>query len=797
MELFGFTNNRLNGVSFSFLSLDMVVSNSVLSHNTQFLLKVFLSKESRVSLLNSSFVSNTCKNTSQLAEMVGIKFPRLVAVQVFMQNVTVLENACSLSLFGITPRRSSLSSSSVTTGSVLQNRHSFGDINSQSGEKEANQRGVVTIKELNVIDNISGLEGAVLIQSGGDVFISNSTFKNNFGYFKSWCLYVQGGMQFVKIYNTTFLQTQDEGKLQSTKNGFIYFANPGSLVVINSTLKLEKFGNINAFLLVNGARSVEIVNSASIVCPIDTTLTLRNMSFWESMSNPETQIRVLTYSFQCNACPLQTYSLKRGHSNGFTLKNYPCHRPCPTGANCSHNIAAKPNYWGSYHIDRDEIEFKYCPIGYCCPSVNYSCPFVNDKNASHTGCQGNREGTLCGKCIGGYSQTLFSGQCRVSSECTDNCFWPLSITCAILFTSYLLFKYSILPHFKAQVLWFLSDNSIVPRDSTRDSGYLKIVFYFYQVSGLLLISTNTETLFRSHAIIPLVELFNFKIGSFNTGVVCPFSGLTALTKTLFEALLVLVILLIIPLIYTVHVLWARVRFSPSPSGGRYLAAAVEVFLLGYAVLASTSLKLLNCVTVESHLRWFYGGTEVCFQWWQGLSALFIVVYVVSFAMVLFWGTRLLHMGSISVRSFLCAFGFPLPWVISQTFLSAKRFFSKSPTTMVTSPEEPDITEQSRLLENVQQHNGLTSSVLQSLSAPFREPIREDPGTIYWDSVLIGRRFVLICLHTFIIDQFLRQVVMSLTCLLILIHHMSKAPYRDPRANSLETVSLTALIVIAT
>ena len=39
--------------------------------------------------------------------------------------------------------------------------------------------------------------------------------------------------------------------------------------------------------------------------------------------------------------------------------------------------------------------------------------------------------------------------------------------------------------------------------------------------------------------------------------------------------------------------------------------------------------------------------------------------------------------------------------------------------------------------------------------------------------------------------------MSLTCLLILIHHMSKAPYRDPRANSFETVSLTALIVIAT
>ena len=288
-------------------------------------------------------------------------------------------------------------------------------------------------------------------------------------------------------------------------------------------------------------------------------------------------------------------------------------RPCPPGANCSHNIAAKPKYRGSYLLDQDEVEFKYCPIGYCCPSLNYSCPFVNEQNASHTGCQGNREGTLCGKCIDGYSQTLFSGQCRHSSECRDYWFWPLSISIALLFIIYLSWKSSILRCFKAQVLWFLSYDSIVLRDSARNSGYLKIVFYFYQVGGLLLVSTNTETLLRSHAIIPLVELFNFKVASFNSGVVCPFPGLTALTKTLFAALLVPVILLIIPLIYTVHVLWAQVRQSPRPSEGRYLAAAVEVFLLGYAVLASTSLELLNCVTVESHYRWFYDGTEVCFQ----------------------------------------------------------------------------------------------------------------------------------------------------------------------------------------
>ena len=59
--------------------------------------------------------------------------------------------------------------------------------------------------------------------------------------------------------------------------------------------------------------------------------------------------------------------------------------------------------------------------------------------------------------------------------------------------------------------------------------------------------------------------------------------------------------------------------------------------------------------------------------------------------------------------------------------------------------------------------------------------------------------MLICLHTFITDEFivLRQILMSLACLLILMHHNTRRPFRDPKANSLETVSLTTLIVIAT
>jgi len=84
-----------------------------------------------------------------------------------------------------------------------------------------------------------------------------------------------------------------------------------------------------------------------------------------------------------------------------------------------------------------------------------------------------------------------------------------------------------------------------------------------------------------------------------------------------------------------------------------------------------------------------------------------------------------------------------------------------------------------------------------LQAPFRQPVEDDEGTLYWESVLIGRRLVLLVLHSFIADPMLRLLCLDFACMAIFVHHLCKKPYRDTIANACESISLVALIIIAT
>ena len=60
-------------------------------------------------------------------------------------------------------------------------------------------------------------------------------------------------------------------------------------------MKLEEFGNVDAFLLIKSAQSVEIENSTSLMCPIGTKLEFRNLSFWVETPYSNNSTRYLTY----------------------------------------------------------------------------------------------------------------------------------------------------------------------------------------------------------------------------------------------------------------------------------------------------------------------------------------------------------------------------------------------------------------------------------------------------------------------------------------------------------------------
>jgi len=217
-----------------------------------------------------------------------------------------------------------------------------------------------------------------------------------------------------------------------------------------------------------------------------------------------------------------------------------------------------------------------------------------------------------------------------------------------------------------------------------------------------------------------------------------------------------------------------IRRKEKPALIHYMTVVMEVLLLGYERLAETSLTLMQCVSIRSEQRLFIDANVPCMQWWQYLLLVYIIVFVVPFIVVLYWGSSKLSRASLTANEFLASCMIPLPFLI---YWFVKRILKR----------------RNRDSTNAQVVN---LDVLGILHGPFREPQGDDKGTLYWESVLIGRRLVLLTCQAFITNLMLRMVCMVGACFLMTIHHVIKNPYRDALANKAETLSLTALSMIA-
>jgi F0F1-type ATP synthase membrane subunit c/vacuolar-type H+-ATPase subunit K len=207
----------------------------------------------------------------------------------------------------------------------------------------------------------------------------------------------------------------------------------------------------------------------------------------------------------------------------------------------------------------------------------------------------------------------------------------------------------------------------------------------------------------------------------------------------------------------------------------YVAVAVEILLLGYERLAETSLKLMHCVSFGSVWRLYFDGNIVCWQWWQHGLLAFNVIFVVPFVGVLYWGSSKLYNKTISWKEFVGACIVPLPFLICWLVKSLYTRQSRNPT---------------------QVRDECTDEISKILHGPFRPPGDKDQGTLYWESVLIGGRLVLLTFRSFIPNSMILFLCMSIACVLMLALHLIKKPFRDSAADKLGTLSLGALACIA-
>ena len=635
--------------------------------------------------------------------------------------------------------------------------------------------------------NNVAISGALNIFNG-NVTIKNCTFKDNEGSNLGGHIKMKIGYGTLNIINSNFLQSrlsQNTNVERISNDGcFLYSESAGPVIIKNSSFTANINKKFYPILAVTKSSLIQVDAASTIKCPsgrwlkMDINKKTEGFELSKRIDICTSWMKANYVKIFCEECPTGFYSLQRGFISGLTVTKEDKCLKCPYGASCENGtIKAKENFWGMEDFSSipPSFHFFHCPSEYCSRSSHST-------HYCHNSCHGRRDGVLCGKCFDGYSEALYSNSCRKNERCNDSWFWLATMIYVAAFAVYIVFKPPIFSELLKYSLWFKYKPGFSNLHQTssednkeHDSGYLKIIFYFYQVAELVMIRSPEKTFHLVPIIPPIMAIFNFQVKSLNGSIGCPFPGLTVVTKELFKCMKFLGTLLSIGLIYVLHRATSETLYSAPPSMKLYLSVALETLLLGYERLADTSLKLMHCVPIDKDWRLFVDGTIQCWQWWQFLLTSFILSFIIPLVLVLFWGSLRLSKDKVTAKEFLIACAFPLPCLLFWLF----REYRKKDDQQLCNVGCVDDAEE----------------IKQVLHGPFRAGSSEDHGTLYWESVLTGRRLILLVIHTFATDPTIRFVCLSCACVIILVHHLTVRPFRERKANICEGFSLLSLVVI--
>ena len=654
--------------------------------------------------------------------------------------------------------------------------------------------------------------------------IQNCNFTDNFGGVVSSHIRIFPGK--LTFWNNTFYQSAESQVLYDVGgkskdlvafSGFLAVTQSESVEIRNSSFILDPFSaEGKAIIVVEGAGEGILDDSVQIASPINTKLNMRRL---QTYTHHEGVTKELVW-ISTERCPVGTYSIRRGKQSGYSAKELVnCYR-CPVGGNCSSSLAAQPNFWG-YPVNKDSVSYQLCPEGYCClPSVDNKCSYDNTSYL-HSGCQDNRTGILCGQCKQNFTEGLFTTECVRAKDCTHS--WYLVVfflALTISFAFYLVKKPPVFEWVGKQLTWLITRRAEENNQEnvSPNYGFLKIIFYFYQVAGVLTVSSyGVEHLLRNEIVLPVTNLFNLKLYANTNWKICPWPIFTPLLKTVFQLVTVMTIFFWIPVLYLLHSgLNKSLKREPTfPPVGPYLGAVLEIMLLGYSAVAGTIAQLLRCVSIQEVHRWYYDAQYVCWhQWWQIVADFVIALYLFPFMFTLSVGSVQLQRAEISEKKFLLAIILPLPYILFVLYDCVKKKITQradyqipltagsvhneehdtnsSTSTRASLLEEEEIPPTADLV-----HNEVHKVLLEVLCGPFTKLQDNQPqGKIYWEGVLIGRRFFIIAIGCLLSEHaLLRSVFLTILCLIYLVVHIYLKPFAQRRANFTETVSLATLVII--
>ncbi|XP_032221950.2 uncharacterized protein LOC116604125 [Nematostella vectensis] len=599
-------------------------------------------------------------------------------------------------------------------------------------------------------------------------------------------IYQEEGTAGLQIANSEFLRTMKPPFPPRIKNEneavpstpFLRVQGNGPFEVFNSSFRSTFLETLSTGTFISKTGFVHIDNDTMFSCPVGSYAKLTDTSHTIFSDSGKCSINITKLIYECKSCPKAHYSLQSGLYFGTQKKKFiPC-LPCPFGASCSYNIKSEHDFWGYVVCNKtDGLNFTNCPEKYC------TVPRTVSNASVYNSCYGNRTGLLCGACAEGFTESLFCTHCRRRESCNDAWFWVVAVFYSALLAAYILYKPQFVSYMIHKSFWFKGEVPNSRVSQMHEHGYTKIVFYFYQVADVIMLQPYAEILARTKLVILIVSLFNFKVKVVDVNFGCPFPGLTAVTKELFWSLSVFLTMSFLPMLYGVECLYCRIKKRPKPFLAAYLAAVVEILLLGYERLGETSLKLLSCVPLvvhgEKQLRLFHDAHIRCWNWWQYLLMAYNLTFMIPFIFVLFFGSVKLHRRQISPNWFIAACCFPLPVIVVWLILYLRR---KQRSTS-------EYNESFRGRET-------RSALMEVLGEAFREPAGPNKGAIYWESVLTARRFVFLCLAAFITSPAHRLLIITIICVINLVHTLIVTPYKKRGANYLAVALLFVHVVLA-
>eukprot|EP01012_Entosiphon_sulcatum_P005658 TRINITY_DN1254_c0_g1_i1.p1 TRINITY_DN1254_c0_g1~~TRINITY_DN1254_c0_g1_i1.p1 ORF type:complete len:1428 (+),score=191.90 TRINITY_DN1254_c0_g1_i1:258-4286(+) len=618
--------------------------------------------------------------------------------------------------------------------------------------------------------------------SGGAMWIANGSISLRNCHFRDNAAGQYGRDIFVTgTANLTIASSSFE--VSSAATGAIFSRSLGGLAITeNSSIGVSEFLTGETLLTIEGGGPFTVDSTSFIGCP--SGFEIYNNTFVEFITTDFLSggcwKMVMDVDLICFPCPAGSYSLSAGKIDNTGVHPITCYN-CSYGAGCSGgaNVSALTSHWG-FKTDGGQLAaaFLACPAGYCCHDS--TCTPYNY-------CAGNRAGFLCGSCQEGFTHTIGSAVCRHEPECGelwyDSLYFPGVAVVAMFFVFWITFRFPVIAFF-LKLLFPRSEIST----SRQAGGYVKIIFYFYQVVGLLFMyDSPIGSVHRT-----VVSLFTFQayVPS-STGGFCPFKGLSVVTEQMFAAVTPVFVFLYLGLQYVVHraiIRWRHGRmFRGPPLTGRlpmeelrkkidrlnaqYGSATMQCILLTFASFVRPTLHLLQCVPVEGKWVLFASGDVQCMQWWQVLFAVYGVCCLAPLWLVIVTGTPMLRNGSIGPLHFFAACALPLPFL----FLWLLWYRNQAPA--VPKPRRTLV----------------VNSILQVLTDPFDAP---SVDAVHWEAVLLLRRLLLIGCYSFISDPFWRLLCLTIGCVLALFHHSWFQPFRQALANRVESCSLLTLVVIS-